>query len=103
MKKYDVIVIGSGSGSEIVQSALNQGYKVAWIDKGPLGGTCLNTGCIPSKMLIYPADRVIEIQESEKLGIKSSIERITFAFTQKKHFDCESPPFFHSLCPLFPL
>jgi dihydrolipoamide dehydrogenase len=78
LKKYDVVVIGSGSGGEIVQSALNHGYKVAWIDKGPLGGTCLNTGCIPSKMLIYPADRVIEIQESEKLGIKSSIERIDF-------------------------
>jgi len=78
LKKYDVVVIGSGSGGEIVQSAINHGYKVAWIDKGPLGGTCLNNGCIPSKMLIYPADRIIEIQESEKLGIKSSIEKIDF-------------------------
>jgi len=78
MKKYDVIVIGSGSGGEIVDAALSHGYSVAWVDKGPLGGTCLNVGCIPSKMIIYPADRVVEIQEAEKLGIKAEIKNIDF-------------------------
>ncbi len=78
MKKYDVIVIGSGSGGEIVDAALSSGYSVAWVDKGPLGGTCLNVGCIPSKMLIYPADRIVEIKESEKLGIIAKIEHIDF-------------------------
>jgi len=78
MKKFDVMVIGSGSGGEIVESALNQGFSVAWVDKGPLGGTCLNVGCIPSKMLIYPADRVVEIQESEKLGIKAEVKDVDF-------------------------
>lgn len=78
MKKYDVIVIGSGSGGEIVDAALSNGFSVAWVDKGPLGGTCLNVGCIPSKMLIYPADRVIEIMEAEKLGIKAEIKNIDF-------------------------
>jgi mycothione reductase len=83
MKKYDVIVIGSGSGGEIVNSALNHGFSVAWIDKGPLGGTCLNVGCIPSKMLIYPADRIVDIQESEKLGIKAEIKEIDFSKIMK--------------------
>ncbi len=78
MKKYDVVVIGSGSGGEIVDAALNHGFSVAWVDKGPLGGTCLNVGCIPSKMLIYPADRVMEIKEAEKLGIKAEIKDIDF-------------------------
>jgi len=78
MKKYDVIVIGSGSGGEIVDAALGNGFSVAWIDKGPLGGTCLNVGCIPSKMLIYPADRVMEIKEAEKLGIKAEIKNVDF-------------------------
>jgi len=78
MKKYDVVVIGSGSGGEIVDAALSQGFSVAWIDKGPLGGTCLNVGCIPSKMLIYPADRVMEIKEAEKLGIKAEIKNVDF-------------------------
>jgi len=79
MKKYDVIVVGSGSGGEIVEAALSHGYSVAWVDKGPLGGTCLNVGCIPSKMLIYPADRIVEIQEAEKLGIKAEIKDIDFS------------------------
>ena len=78
IKKFDVIVIGSGSGGEIVESALSHGYSVAWIDKGPLGGTCLNVGCIPSKMLIYPADRIVEIQDAGKLGIKAEIYNIDF-------------------------
>ncbi len=78
MKKYDVVVIGSGSGGEIVDAALGNGFSVAWVDKGPLGGTCLNVGCIPSKMLIYPADRVMEIKEAEKLGIKAEIIDVDF-------------------------
>jgi dihydrolipoamide dehydrogenase len=78
MKKYAVIVIGSGSGGEIVNAALSHGFSVAWVDKGPLGGTCLNVGCIPSKMLIYPADRIMEIQEAVKLGIKTEIKDIDF-------------------------
>ena len=79
MKEYDVIVIGSGSGMTIVDRALREGNKVALIDKGPLGGTCLNIGCIPSKMLIFPADRIMEINDSEKFGIKAEIKDIDFS------------------------
>jgi len=78
MKKYDVIVVGSGSGGEIVDAAVSHGMTVAWVDKGPLGGTCLNVGCIPSKILIHPADRIMEIQEAKKLGITAEIKDIDF-------------------------
>ena len=78
MKEYDVVVIGSGAGMIIVEGALSQGLNVALVDKGPLGGTCLNVGCIPSKMLIYPADRITEIQEAKKLGIDAEITNIDF-------------------------
>jgi mycothione reductase len=79
MKKYDVIVIGSGCGAIIADEAVSHGLKVASVDKGPLiGGTCLNWGCIPSKMLIYSADRIVEIEEAGKLGIKAPIQNIDF-------------------------
>jgi len=78
MKHYDVIVIGSGSGALISDEATSRGLKVALVDKGPLGGTCLNVGCIPSKMLIYPADRIVEIQEATKFGIHAEIRDIEF-------------------------
>jgi len=44
--------------------------KVAVVESGPLGGTCLNRGCIPSKNVIYPADVINIIKEAGKLGIK---------------------------------
>ncbi len=78
MKTYDVVVIGSGCGMNIVDEALASGLSVALVDKGPLGGTCANTGCIPSKMLIFAADRVTEIEEAAKLGIEAEIRDIDF-------------------------
>jgi mycothione reductase len=78
MKEYDVIVIGSGCGMYIVDEALSLGLKVALVDKGPLGGTCPNLGCIPSKVLIYPADRIVEVQEAAKLGIKAQVNEVDF-------------------------
>lgn len=84
MRKYDVIVVGSGSGMLIVDEATDHGLKVALMDKGPLGGTCISTGCIPSKVLIYPADRIVEIQEAKKLGIEAEIENIDFGFIMQR-------------------
>lgn len=78
VREYDLIVIGSGSGATIVDNALYRGMRVAWVDRGPLGGTCLNVGCIPSKILIFPADRVMEILEAKKLGIDARIQNIDF-------------------------
>jgi len=69
MKKFDVITIGSGGGAKISSPAASMGLKVAVIEKDRLGGTCLNRGCIPSKMLIHPADVAIEIKEAHRFDI----------------------------------
>jgi dihydrolipoamide dehydrogenase len=71
MKEYDLIVIGSGSAMNIVDPMLqeNPRMKVAVIDKDEPGGICLTRGCIPSKILLYPAELVRLIEEAEKLGI----------------------------------
>jgi mycothione reductase len=79
VKQYDVIVVGSGCGANIVEEAVSHNLKVALVDRGPLGGTCPNLGCIPSKILIFTADRITEIQESKKLGIEASINDIGFS------------------------
>ncbi len=78
MKEYDVIVIGAGEGLGIAFRAQSAGLRVALIDKGKLGGTCLNVGCIPSKILIHTADVITVIQEARKLGIDAKITRIDF-------------------------
>ncbi|MBI3109845.1 dihydrolipoyl dehydrogenase [Candidatus Daviesbacteria bacterium] len=84
MKKFDVLVVGSGAGLEVASFAAERGLSVAIVEEGPLGGTCLNRGCIPSKMLIHSADVVETIKSSEKFGIKSKIENIDFASIVKR-------------------
>ena len=69
MKQYDVIVIGSGGAAKITSPAARLGKKVACIEKDALGGTCLNRGCIPSKMLIHPADVAAQIKLAKKFDI----------------------------------
>ena len=78
MEKFDVLVIGSVSGMNVASNAVASGLKTAVVEFGPMGGTCVNRGCIPSKMLIYPADVVTTIRESEKLGVDATIKSIDF-------------------------
>lgn len=78
MKKYDAIVIGSGSGLDVANAAAGQGLDVAVVEEGPLGGTCLNRGCVPSKMLIHRADVVQTIKNSGEFHIDSEIRNVDF-------------------------
>ena len=78
MEKFDVLVIGSGSGMLIASTAVNSGFKTAVVENGPMGGTCLNRGCVPSKMLIYPADVVSTIKEAQRLGVNATVSSIDF-------------------------
>jgi mycothione reductase len=79
MKQYDVIVVGSGCGMNVVSEALEHDMDVALVDRGPLGGTCPNVGCIPSKMLIHTADRIMEATGVRKLGVAVGIESVDFS------------------------
>ncbi len=78
MEEFDAIVIGSGSGLDVASGLANRGKDVAVVEPGRLGGTCLNRGCIPSKMLIHHADIVRQIQESGQFHIDASVENIDF-------------------------
>ena len=78
MEKFDLVVIGSGSGLNVAAEASARGLKVAVVEEGPMGGTCLNRGCIPSKMLIHCADVAETINTSRKFHIKSKITGIDF-------------------------
>ena len=78
MERFDVLVIGSGSGMIVASTAVENGFKTAVIDSGPMGGTCLNVGCVPSKMLIYPADVVNIFNQSQKLGVHGTVNSVDF-------------------------
>ena len=78
MEKYDLIVVGSGAGMNVAWRAVNQGMRVALVEHGPMGGTCLNNGCVPSKVLIYPADVIRTLDAASSIGIDGHIDRIDF-------------------------
>nr|AGF93420.1 pyridine nucleotide-disulfide oxidoreductase dimerization region [uncultured organism] len=78
MEEYDVLVVGSGAGMNIASQAVEHGLKVAMVDKDPIGGTCMNRGCVPSKTMIYPADLIQEAKEAENLGVEFSELDIDF-------------------------
>lgn len=69
MKSYDLVVIGSGAGLIVLEAALSTGLSCAIVEKSKFGGTCLNKGCIPSKMLAYPADLIRSVQKSDEIGV----------------------------------
>ncbi len=80
MKEYDIIVIGSGSAMDIVNSVIekNPNWKIAVIDKDEPGGICLTRGCIPSKILLYPAELVRTIDSAEIFGMDVELRYIDF-------------------------
>ncbi|MCH8894002.1 MAG: mycothione reductase [Chloroflexi bacterium] len=87
MRKFDLIVIGSGSGLEVSADVSDAGRSVAVIEEGPFGGTCLNRGCIPSKMLIHCADVMQTVQNAAAFGIHAKVERIDWRFIVQRAFE----------------
>lgn len=67
---YDVIVVGAGPGGYVAAiRAAQRGASVAVIERGELGGVCLNTGCIPTKTLIYSAELYHRMNHAGDFGL----------------------------------
>jgi len=80
MKEYDLIVIGTGSAMEIVNAVIqdNPHTRIAVVDKDEPGGICLTRGCIPSKILIYPAEVLRTIERAGEFGIDIEVKKVDF-------------------------
>ena len=85
MNTFDLIIIGTGSGNTIITPEFDD-LDIAIVEKGTFGGTCLNRGCIPSKMLVYVADVLSEISRSDELGIAVDQVSVDWAAIQKRIF-----------------
>ncbi|MFU1782917.1 dihydrolipoyl dehydrogenase [Haloarcula japonica] len=91
MNDVDFLVIGSGSGLDVANAAANRGQSVAVVEKGPLGGTCLNRGCIPSKMLLYHSDVLETVERASEFDIDAEVNGVDFAdIVRKVNEDVES-------------
>jgi len=77
---FDVLVLGAGSGGyACALRAAQLGLRVGLVEKGPLGGTCLHVGCIPTKALLHAAEVADSARESAQFGVRATLEGIDMA------------------------
>jgi mycothione reductase len=85
LRTYDLIVIGAGSGNMLFGPEL-AGLKAAIVEPDRFGGTCLNRGCIPSKMLVVAADAAKAFQQVERLGVHGHLDHVDWPAIRSRVF-----------------
>jgi len=82
---YDLAIIGTGSGNSIVNEDFHD-KRVAVLERGTFGGTCLNVGCIPTKMFVYPADLAHNAAHAAGLGVDLHVDKVHWAEIRDRVF-----------------
>lgn len=78
--RYNLVVIGAGTAGLVTAAgAAGLGAKVALVERGLMGGDCLNVGCVPSKALISSARQAASVRDAQKYGIRSHVPNVDFA------------------------
>ena len=75
MDHFDIAIIGTGSGNTILDERYAD-RRIAICEQGVFGGTCLNVGCIPTKMFVYAADIAQFARESPRFGVDAHVDGV---------------------------
>ena len=74
-QEFDILILGGGSAG--YSAALRQlGFTVGLVEKEKVGGTCLHTGCIPTKAYLHAAELAEDAREASKVGVNATLESI---------------------------
>ena len=87
---FDLVVIGTGSGNSIISDEMAS-WRIALIEEGVFGGTCLNRGCIPTKMFVHAADTAEMVRQSHHLGIDATVEAVHWEMIRDRVFNRIDP------------
>jgi mycothione reductase len=82
---YDLAILGSGSGNALVTPDFD-GKRVAIIEGGTFGGTCLNVGCIPTKMFVYAAEMARDVRDAGRYGVDATLQGVRWADVRDRVF-----------------
>ncbi|HET9143540.1 mycothione reductase [Actinophytocola sp.] len=85
MPHYDLVIIGTGSGNSILDPRF-AGWDVAIVEKGVFGGTCLNVGCIPTKMFVHSADVANTPRGAARLGVDETLTGVRWTDVRDRIF-----------------
>ena len=72
---FDLAIIGAGSGNSLIVPEMD-GWRIAIVERDLFGGTCLNRGCIPSKMLIHSAEVAEVVRDASRFGVHASVDAV---------------------------
>ena len=75
MQHFDLTIIGTGSGNSILDDRY-AGMRVAICEQGTFGGTCLNVGCIPTKMFVYAAEVAATVRDAARFGVDAHVDGV---------------------------
>ncbi|MEO1061556.1 MAG: mycothione reductase [Actinomycetota bacterium] len=75
MEHYDLVIVGTGSGNSVPTPEMDD-WRIAIVEKGVFGGTCLNVGCIPSKMFVLTADVAETIRHASRYGVAAHVDGV---------------------------
>jgi mycothione reductase len=75
VRHFDLCILGSGSANSIIDSRFDQ-LSIAQVDGGRFGGTCINVGCVPTKMFVHPADLARAPSDSDRLGVDLELRQV---------------------------
>ncbi|NNG34226.1 mycothione reductase [Nakamurella sp. DB0629] len=84
VRRHELVIIGTGSGNSIPP-----GYEhvdIAMVEDGKFGGTCLNVGCIPTKMFVYPADLAWGTRRAADLGVSAHVDKVDWTAIRDRIF-----------------
>jgi mycothione reductase len=82
---FDLVIVGTGSGNSLVTPDFDD-WRIAIVEQGVFGGTCVNVGCIPTKMYVYPPDQASNARERERLGLVGTPPRAEWADIRDRIF-----------------
>src|SRR6476619_5094788 len=85
MTDYDLVIVGAGSGNMLPSDGL-EGLRIAVVESDLFGGTCLNRGCIPSKMLVYSADVAQSARHAGRYGIDAELRSADWRAIRERVF-----------------
>ncbi|MGC5615431.1 mycothione reductase [Georgenia sp. Z1491] len=88
---YDLVVLGAGSGNSIPSPELDD-RSIAIVEEGRFGGTCLNVGCIPTKMYVYAADVALETAGAGRLGLDAEVTSVDWPGIVSRVFEQRIDP-----------
>jgi mycothione reductase len=85
VRHHDLVVIGTGTGNSIVDERFAH-LDVALVEHGVFGGTCLNVGCVPTKMYVYAADVAQAVRHAGRYGVDATVEKVRWTDIRDRVF-----------------